>query len=374
MDSYEQLTRTLLARAGVELNGREPHDIQVRDRRFFRRAILGGNLGLGESYMEGWWECEALDELIARLLLADVARAVPRTARLAIARASFLLRDLSRLLRRARSTEQHYEVGNELYERMLDSRMTYSCAYFQSGARTLEQAQEAKLDLCCRKLGLQRGQRLLDIGSGWGSLAKFAAERYGVSVVGVTISPQQLEAARARCRGLPIEFVLLDYRRIRGRFDCAVSLGMFEHVGYRHYGEYMAVVERALSEDGVFLLETIGGNVSVHASDPWFAKYIWNSPSSMYPSIRQLGQAFEGRFVVEDWHNFGADYDPTLGAWADNVERDREWIVATRGDRFYRMWRYYLRSCQGGFRARAYQMWQIVLARRGRSGGYQSVR
>jgi cyclopropane-fatty-acyl-phospholipid synthase len=372
--SYEKLARALLSRADVEIGGPRPHDVQVHDTRFFRRAILESNLGLGESYMDGWWDCAALDELVARVLTAGLQRETGSHPALRLVR-EWVAPGLREWLGSdTRSAERHYEAGNALYEIMLDRRMTYSCAHFSGGARTLEEAQEAKLELCCRKLGLRPGQRMLDIGCGWGSLATYAAEHYGVSVVGITISQEQLDLARERCRGLPIEIRLLDYRHVDGMFDRIVSLGMFEHVGYRHYREYMSVAHRSLADEGLFLLETIGGNTSVRTSDAWFAKYIWNSPSSMYPSVQQVGRSVEDLFVVEDWHNFGADYDRTLGAWADNVESHEDWIVNRYGRRFYRMWRYYLRSCQGGFRARTYQMWQIVLAKHGVPGGYRSAR
>jgi cyclopropane-fatty-acyl-phospholipid synthase len=249
--------------------------------------------------------------------------------------------------------------------------MTYTCGYWQ-GALNLEQAQADKLDLVCRKIALQPGDRVLDIGCGWGSFAEFAALRYGAQVVGVTISRQQAQLARQRCDGLPVEIRLQDYRDLDEPFDHIVSLGMFEHVGWKNYATYMQVAQRCLGDSGVFLLHTIGANSSCKHCDAWISRYIF--PNGGLPSIAQLGKSLEGRFVLEDWHNFGADYDLTLMAWHANFERHWHELTGSYDQRFYRMWRYYLLICAGAFRARDIQLWQLVLSKKGLSGGYLSVR
>ena len=221
------------------------------------------------------------------------------------------------------------------------------------------------------KIGLKPGMKVLDIGCGWGSFAKFAAQRYDAKVVGVTVSKEQIALGRALCKGLPIEFQLKDYRDITGKFDRVVSLGMIEHVGYKNYREYMRVASNALKEDGLFLLHTIGGNISTKSCDPWIEKYIF--PNGMLPSISQLAKAMEGLFVMEDWHNFGADYDRTLMAWHANFIKNWKNLEDRYDQRFYRMWTYYLLTCAGSFRARKNQLWQIVLSKHGAPGGYTRI-
>lgn len=254
---------------------------------------------------------------------------------------------------------------------MLDKRLTYTCGYWKDAA-TLDEAQEAKLDLVCRKIGLKSGQHVLDIGCGWGSFAKFAAEKYGARVTGVTVSEEQVKLARELCAGLPVEIRLQDYRDVNEQFDHVISLGMFEHVGYKNYSTFFDIVRRCLKDEGMFLLHTIGANKSGRSTDQWIAKYIF--PNSMLPSVKQIAAAAEGKFVMEDWHNFSAYYDNTLMAWNANVEAHWETLKDQYSDQFHRMWRYYLLSCAGSFRVRHSQLWQIIFSKKGVPGGYLSVR
>ncbi|MGE5345684.1 MAG: cyclopropane fatty acyl phospholipid synthase [Acidithiobacillales bacterium] len=360
----------LLASAGIALDGSAPHDLRVHDERLFARVLSGGSLALGESYMDGWWSCERLDEFFARVLAAGLDRsAVPAAGWLR--KVSPLLFPLGRSSKAFVIGQRHYDLGNELFEAMLDRRMIYSCAYWKEAA-TLDEAQERKLDLVCRKAGLKAGQLVLDIGCGWGGFAGFAAERYGVSVVGITVSKEQAAAAAERLRGLPVEIRLQDYRDLSGSFDAVVSLGMFEHVGPRHHQTYFEVARRCLKEGGLFLLHTIASAETTPAPDPWILKYIF--PQSHIPSLAQIASASDGLFVVEDVQNFGADYDPTLMAWHANVEGRRSSLPARYDERFFRMWRYYLLSCAGSFRARHNQLLQVVLSPRGVPGGWRPVR
>jgi cyclopropane-fatty-acyl-phospholipid synthase len=254
---------------------------------------------------------------------------------------------------------------------MLDTRMVYSCGYWKN-ATTLDAAQEAKLDLICKKIGLKKGMRVLDIGCGWGSFAKFAAERFKVSVVGVTVSKEQVTLAREFCKDLPVEIRLQDYRKMKESFDRIVSVGMFEHVGYKNYRTFFQVAHRCLKDGGLFLLHTIGGNFSVKGTDPWINKYIF--PNSMLPSVAQISAAIESRFILEDWHGFGTDYDKTLMTWMQNFNTHWAELKQQHSERFYRMWKYYLLSSAGSFRARRNQLWQIVLSKHGVPGGYTSIR
>lgn len=366
-----KVLESLLESANVQIGGSKPWDIRIQDNRFFRRVLGQGSLGLGESYMDGWWECERPDELIFRVLQAGLDSRVSSGARAGV---QLLAASFLNLQSRARAFvvgERHYDISTDLYRKMLDERMSYSCGYWQQ-ATTLDEAQEHKLDLICRKLDIQPGQRVLDIGCGWGSFSGFAAERYGAEVVGVTISREQAEFAKQRYGHLPVDIRLQDYRSLNEPFDRIVSIGMFEHVGYKNYRTYMEVARRCLHDDGLFLLHTIGNRRTVVHGDPWMHRYIF--PNGMLPSIKQVGIAIENRFIMEDWHNFGADYDRTLLAWHDNFMAGWDGFVTAFGERFCRMWKYYLLACAGSFRARKMQLWQIVLSPEGVPGGYHTVR
>ena len=366
---FRQRLERLLAPADVHIDGSRDWDLQMRDARLPARLFAQGSLGLGESYMDGWWDARSLDGLLYRLLDARIDQQVRGIATFL----DGLRARLFNLQSRSRSFmvgERHYDLGNDLYAAMLGKRLVYSCGYWRE-ARTLDQAQEAKLDLVCRKLGLQPGMRVLDIGCGWGEALKFAVERYGVSGVGVTVSREQAEFARQLCVGLPIEIRVQDYRELNERFDRIFSIGMFEHVGVKNYRRYFEVARACLPDDGLFLLHSIGNNVSQHHTDPWIARYIF--PNSMLPSAAQIASAVEGLFVVEDWHGFGTDYDRTLQAWRDNVEAAWERLPAY-DERFRRMWRFYLSASMASFRARRIQLWQLVLSPRGVRGGYLAPR
>ena len=363
----------LANKAGFRINGDAPWDIRVIDPRFYRRVVMEGSLGFGEAYMDGWWECDRLDQLFHRLLVVDADRHIDswmqwRLLRVVMRHALFNLQSSRRAFVVG---ERHYDIGNDVFETMLDSTMSYSCAYWRRAA-TLEEAQRDKLDLICRKLELQPGERLLDIGCGWGGLARYAAENYGVEVLGITVSKEQQKLARERCAGWPVSIELLDYRALAGQFDKVVSVGMFEHVGPKNYADFFAIVERRLKDTGLFLLHTIGNYLTPRKLDPWMDKYVF--PNGRLPSATDIAGAVEGRLLIEDWHNFGADYDRTLMAWWENFERGWPRLADKYGTSFYRMWKYYLLSCAGYFRSRQGQLWQIVFSKRARSGVYRSVR
>lgn len=360
----------LLAQADIRFDGHRPWDIQLNAPGVIDSALSRGNLGFGESYMQGDWDAERLDELFYRLMRAQLGQRIKPT--------QLIYHSLrSRLLNRQTAKrawqvgEKHYDLGNDFYAAMLDQRMTYTCGYWRN-ARTLDEAQEAKLDLICRKLQLKPGMRVLDIGCGWGSFMAYAAEHYGVECVGLTISKEQAEfGQRLLKKGLPVEFRLQDYRNESEQFDRIASIGMFEHVGHKNYREYMSVVNRCLKDDGLFLLHTIGKNLSNTVTDPWIDKYIF--PNGELPTLGQIAEATEALFVIEDVHNFGADYDRTLMAWHENFETHWPTFKARYGERFYRMWRYYLLICAGAFRAREIHLWQLVMSKQGVPGGYSRI-
>jgi len=363
----------LLSQADVRIGGNRPWDIQVRNPRLYRRILTQWSLGAGESYMDGDWECDQLDELFTRLMTADLEKRAFGPARWALAVEAMRqgLFNLQSTKRAFQVGEQHYDAGNDVFRAMLDQRMVYSCAYW-AGAQNLDQAQEHKLELICRKLELREGERLLDIGCGWGGLARYAAERFGARVTGITVSREQLALAQDNCRGLPVELRLQDYRELEGQFDKIVSVGMFEHVGPKNYPAYFDTVRRLLAPEGLFLLHTIGLDTTSTATDAWIDKYVF--PNGKLPSAREVAEVVEGRFLIEDWHNFGRDYDRTLMAWSANFERAWPELQHRYSERFHRMWRYYLLVCAGFFRSRQGQLWQLVLGHRQRPGTYRSVR
>ncbi len=361
----------LLAQAGITVNGDKPWDIQIHDERLYGRVMRGGSLALGEAYMDGWWDATSLDQFFDMILRSDLDAQIKPWWEKWILETMHAMFNYQSPKRAFEVGEKHYDIGNDLYARMLDSRLVYTCAYWKD-AETLEEAQEAKLDLVCRKLGLKAGQCVLDIGCGWGSFAKFAAEKYGVSVVGLTVSVEQASLAREVCAGLPIEIRVKDYRQEYQVFDHVVSIEMFEAVGHKNFREYMQVVRRCLKPRGLFLLQTIGGNISVSDTEPWIDRYIF--PNGMLPSIKQIGKAIEGLFVMEDWHNFGFDYDKTLMEWNERFQKAWPELSEKYGERFKRMWEYYLLQCAGSFRARRNQDWRIVLSPHGVEGGYRTVR
>jgi len=360
----------ILATVDVRVGGARSWDITVHDERFFGRVLRDGAVGLGESYMEGWWDAERLDELFLRIARID-RQAIPVPWSLKWLYLKERLFNRQRATRAYHIAQHHYNLGNDLFQAMLDRRMTYSCGYWRD-ARTLDEAQEAKLELICRKLDLKPGQTILDIGCGWGSFMKYAAEKYHVAAVGITVASEQVALGRELCAGLPIEFRVQDYRALTGTFDHIVSVGMFEHVGPTNYRTYFDVVRRCLKDDGLFLLHTIGSQGKAQTVDGWTEKYIF--PDGTPPAIRDIGHAIEHRFVMEDWHNFGADYDPTLMAWFANFERGWERLRPQYGDTFYRMWKYFLLSFAGSFRARRNNVWQIVFSKTGVPGGYTAIR
>lgn len=369
---YKALVNELLSLAGIEINGRNRWDIQVHDERFYKRAVTEVELGLGESYMDGWWDVEQLDEMIFRIVRADLQNKVKRNLKVAMQLAGFYLINMQARHRAFIIGERHYDLGNDLFQNMLDKRMNYSCAYWKN-ATNLDEAQENKLELICQKLYLKPGMRILDIGCGWGAFGKYAAEKYGVEVVGITVSKEQVSLGKELCKGLPVEIKLMDYRDLNEKFDRIVSVGMIEHVGYKNYRTYFKIAEKCLNDDGLFLLHTIGEVHSVKNTDAWTHKYIF--PNGMLPSIAQLAKAVEGLFIIEDLHNFGADYDKTLLAWFNNFNSNWHKLKEKYGERFYRMWKYFLLSSAGAFRARnKNQLWQIVLSKKGVPGGYISVR
>lgn len=376
----------LLQSADITINGARPWDITVHNPALYSKVLAQGSLGLGEAYMKGWWDCKELDQFFYRIFLANIpwySHVSFSVLRDFIRAKMFNLQAVSRSFEVAK---KHYDLGNDFFAAMIGKSMTYSCGYWKDvpissrirdghtiGTKDLDAAQFAKLDLVCRKLQLKPGQRILEIGSGWGSFAKYAAENYGVKVVGINVSKEQVAFAEVFCKGLPVSFRLQDYRNINETFDHVVSIAMFEAVGPKNYRTYMGVAKKCLKDNGLFLLHTIGSTLPGGSNDPWINKYIF--PNGFLPSLQQITAAVEKLFVIEDVHNFGADYDKTLMAWHKNFEENWFQFKNHYGQTFYRMWRYYLLAFAANFRARSnMQLWQIIFSKEGVPGGYTSIR
>jgi len=361
----------LLKDAGVTVNGPNPWDIQVHNERMWTRLFSEGSLGLGESYMDGEWDAVDLAEFFNKVLVGGVADKIRITPNLLWQIAQAKLLNMQNIERSRRVARMHYNE-TDAYKASLDARMTGSCGYWPEGVSNLDQAQEAKLDLVCRKIGLKPGQLVWDIGCGWGAFMGFAAEKFGARCVGVTVSPDQAAYGRDRYKDLPIEFQVKDYRQFEGKTDHVVSMGMFEHVGHKNYRAYFEKARSVIKDDGLFMMHTIGSQWSSDTIEPWLEKYIF--PGGVIPSMAQIGKAIDGLWSVVDVHNIGPHYDKTLCAWYDNFER--KWKRRNTPDevRFYRLWKYYLLCCAGGFRAKVLQVWQFVLSPSGVPEGYVFAR
>ncbi|MCS8553125.1 cyclopropane fatty acyl phospholipid synthase [Citrobacter sp. XY323] len=369
-DNWTRMGKELLSQADIRINGSRAWDIQLHHAGFFKRVLQQGSLGLGESYMEGWWDCERLDILFCKILKAKLDQQMPGNLKDILRIASARLFNLQSRSRAWIVGKEHYDIGNDLFALMLDPHMQYSCAYWKD-ATTLDDAQNAKLKMICEKLQLKPGMRLLDIGCGWGGLAEYAARHYGVAVEGVTISKEQQKMAQQRCEGLDVKILLQDYRDLDKHYDRIVSVGMFEHVGPKNYDTFFSIADRCLKPDGLFLLHTIGSNKKGMSVDPWINKYIF--PNGCLPAISHIAEASESRFVMEDWHNFGSDYDKTLMAWHERFNQAWPELSSRYSATFRRMFNYYLCACAGAFRARDIELWQVLFSR-GVEGGIRVYR
>ncbi len=371
MSSMRQRFEEILAPAEIALDGSNRWDVQVHNEELFLRLAKDGTLGLGEAYMDGWWDCDAIDEMITRAFRAGLEDKIRNNWRFLVYLFGSRLFNRQSRARAFQVGEQHYDIGNDVFERMLDPRMNYSCAYW-ANAESLEQAQIAKMQMICEKLQLEAGMRVLDIGCGWGGLSRWMAEHHQVSVTGVTVSKEQAKLATERCQGLPVEIMLKDYRALTGRFDRIVSVGMFEHVGPKNYRTYFEKTASLLDTGGLFLLHTIGAGRDGYATDRWIEKYIF--PNGVLPPAPDLAKRASEFYTIEDWHNFGADYDHTLMAWYERFNQAWPDLRQKYGDRFKRMFDYYLLVCAGSFRARENHLWQLVLSVGGIPGGYRARR
>jgi len=367
LDKYSEL----LEGVDIEINGSRPWDLQVHNQDLYKSIFFNGSLGFGESYMKGWFDCDRLDLFFEKILSSGIYNEIGG-APLFFGKMKSKLRNLQSISRAFQVAERHYDIGNDLFSLMLDKTMMYTCGYWTKDVSTLEESQLAKLDLVAKKLNLKAGMKILDIGCGWGGAAKHFANNYGVTVIGITISKEQIEYAKQNSDNMDVEFRLMDYRDLDEKFDAIYSIGMFEAVGYKNYEEFFEVVRSCLKEEGAFLLHTIGGNESTTTADPWVEKYIF--PNGMMPSAEQIAKASEGIFIFDDWHNIGPHYDKTLMCWYDNFVNNYEKLKDKYDNEFYRMWTYWLLSSAANFRSRSLQLWQVLFSIEGSKRPIQTYR
>jgi cyclopropane-fatty-acyl-phospholipid synthase len=373
--SYDVLSK-LLAAADVQINGTRPWDMQVHNESTYARILKDGDLGAGESYMEGWWDCQQLGVMIEKVLRADVMSKVQLSL---VDKAKAVWSMLTGSKSTGSSKEQlcyHYDIGNDLYKAMLDPYMQYTCGFWRNGATTLEQAQLDKLDMICKKVNARQGCKWLDLGCGFSGLMKYATEKYSTVCTGYNLSTDQMGYGRdVLCAGLPITFVEGDFCKTLasvkdGKFDVVTNVGSIEHCGVNRYREFMQNAYNCIADDGVFLTQSIlsGSKDTQYSFLAFLNKYIF--PGGVSPTLTQLSQAMEGLFVIEDVHNFGEDYAKTLAAWHANLTQAWASLSANNPKyttKFKRMFDFYLLCCAGTFRARGLNLLQIVATKVGRT-------
>ena len=344
--------------------------MRLSDKSLYHKLVFNPELAAGEAYMDGRMTFED-STLRDFLTLFSVNSEALKTYPL-----QKILRRISRALKRfqqanpigkaRQNVEHHYDLGNDFYRLFLDEGMQYSCAYFLGDDDTLEQAQRNKLRLLAAKLDLAPGQRVLDIGCGWGELALYLAGLVDVEVVGVTLSREQYEAASSRAQaagmGERVRFELKDYREVEGRFDRIVSVGMFEHVGVHRYGEFFAKIYDLLVDDGIALIHSIGHMSPPGTASPWLRKYIF--PGAYSPALSEVFNGVEqNRLWVTDLEFLRLHYAKTLAHWIERFDANRDKIEAMYDEKFARMWEFYLISAEMMFRTGNQLVFHMQLTR-----------
>jgi cyclopropane-fatty-acyl-phospholipid synthase len=356
----------LLLKAGITIGGNKPYDIHVHNEAFYDLVMTSGSLGLGESYIEKYWDCAQIDEFINRIIRADLSSEVGKDfkslARIILAK----VKNYQKASQSASDISEHYDIGDGWYESFLDNRMVYTCGYWKN-ATNLDEAQEAKLNLSCRKEKIEDGMHILDIGSGWGSYAKYVLENFkNVTVTGISNCKTHVQYATNTCKAYKnrVEFQLHDWGKIAGKYDAIASFGMFEHVGPKNYRRFMKKVYNSLSSDeSLFLLHCISSNTATTSTDPYIQKRIF--PGTVIPSVAGISKATDGLLKLEDWHLFGQDYDTTLMAWHNNFVKNFPELfkIGKFNERNFRKQVYYFCMCAGSFRANKNDLSQIVFSK-----------
>lgn len=369
MDSlFELPARKILQRSGIELNGKKPWDIQIKDPSIYMDTFLKGSLGFGDGYINGKWDVEKPDLFFEKIFLKHVSL-IPNLGDTLFNIRNFILN--TQIGKRAFQVgEMHYDLGNEMFEYMLGESMGYSCGVFLNPGDTLGDAQYNKFETFCKKLRFRKGMKVLEVGAGWGTFARLAAQKYGVEVVGLTVSAEQKAFAENRCKGLPVKFLLMDYsdldEKYSGYFDRVVSIEMIEAVGRKNFHQYFSIIGRAMKDDGLFGLQSIVGSGK---ADPFISTRIF--PNGLVPSAADLVKNSADILRLKHWESIGKDYEKTLMSWEANFRNNWKTISKLKSsggrklydDKFYRMWRYYLLSCAALFRTGMIDDAQIIMSK-----------
>ena len=352
------LLEPMLARAGVSIGGKESCDIQVADQRFYRVVLTQGSLGLGEAYLRGWWTCNDLEELSYRLIQSGLYKAsllLPLPLVADLVHATFNQQSKEKSLRVA---VQHYSLGNDIFLSFLGSYHNYSCGYYLE-TDDLDEAQRLKLEKGCRLLDLRPGDRVLDVGGGWGEFARYAATHHGCQVTSINIADEQIKFAKEYCKDASVEVRRCDYRDITGRFDKIMVMAMLTHVGYKNYRQFMEIMARCLEPGGMMLIESVGGHKSMKNCEPWINRYIF--PGGVLPSLRQIDAAIAGLFSRKVLDEFGSSYVHTLRAWNRNFLQAWPAHQCRYDERVRLMFEYFFQTVAGAFRAGYLLHWHILL-------------
>lgn len=336
----------------------------IKDPDVYRRVLVQGDLGLGESYMDGQWESNDLEAFVAEMLKLEVVKkdlgllGLPLLSSAIVGSVSWLLFPTNLSASGAKQNiAKHYDISMKLYEQMLGPTMQYSGAYYHAPDMSLEAAQIAKMRLVAEKLDLKPGMKVLELGCGFGALADLMATEYGVEVTGVTLSEDQHAYAKKHFKNGKVDIRLQDYRSMTGQFDRIYSVGIFEHIGRNCYETYFEKCQELLKDDGIMVIHTIGFCRSGQWNHGgWMNTYIF--PGAELPTMSHFTQQFQEQWHLEDWQSFGVSYAKTLRAWKDNLNN---WQGLEEFDQsFRRMWEYYLMCCAASFQARRTKLWQLV--------------
>lgn len=365
----EVIIKDIFKIAGITLSDKpsnEPLTITVNNKQFYKNMVSNGELGFAESYMDGHWDCSDLSAITYQLLInLDKLENALMKQSLTVG-ASLLKQHISRLFQyntreiSKKMIEVHYDIGNDLYEKMLGKTMGYTCAYYYKPNMTLDEAQIAKFELVARKLHLKEGMTVLDMGCGWGQQAKYIADKYKVTILAVSLSKEQINWANENNKSDRVTYKLMDYRDVKGKFDRVYSIGMLEHVGLNNYPVFFNKSYDVLKDDGILLVHFISTNPPKAKLSPFIDKYIF--PNAYIPKKKDIiGSFLDNKWSLEDWQNIGVSYNTTLLAWYDNI---KDWKGLDNYDkRFRRMWEFYLLGCASSFKAENDCLWQIVFTK-----------
>lgn len=357
----KHLITYLFSRADIRVGGSRSWDIEVTDPRFFRTLMKRGSLGLGEAYMDGWWRAEDLEAFFYRCIKSNLYQASQSLPFHVRRRLLDKLNNQQNRNKSVRVARQHYNLGNDLFFEFLGHYKNYSCGYFRD-TDDLCQAQLKKMQQICREMAFKSGERVLDVGGGWGEIARHVATNHECQITSINISDEQITHARRHCAGLPVEIKKLDYRDLDKGFDKILVIAMLTHVGPKNYRVFMETLHRCLEPGGTVLIESVGSPTDKINCEPWTDKYIF--PGGVIPSLRQIDRAIDGLFTRERTAEFGDYYHLTMRAWHENFTRAWPQLQLRYPEKVRLMFEYFFLSVAAAFRARSLLHWHIVLRKK----------